>query len=63
MKNGHTHYKELYGKKLRNGLISCKFDLVEMARINKAVLITRRTKSDIIRDALFEYFQKFEGII
>jgi hypothetical protein len=37
--------------------------LIEKARIDKIVLITRRNKSDLIRDALFEYFQKFEGII
>jgi hypothetical protein len=63
MKNAHTHYRELYGKKLRSGLVTFKVDSVEKSRIEKIVLITRRNKSDLIRDALFEYFQKFEGII
>jgi hypothetical protein len=63
MKKANIHYKELYGKKLRSGLITFKVDSVEKARIDRIVLITRRNKSDLIRDALFEYFQKFEGII
>lgn len=63
MENTRSHYKKFYAKQLRDGIFSFRLDLTERDRLFKLANITRRNKSDLVRDALFDYFQKYDGII
>jgi hypothetical protein len=63
MENAHLRYKKFYAKQLRDGILTLRLDSTERTRINRLSEITRRNKSDLVRDALFDYFQKFNGII
>jgi predicted DNA-binding protein len=63
MENSRLHYKKLYAKQLRNGILTLRLDQTEKDRLFRLANITRRNKSDLVRDALFEYFKKFDDII
>ena len=63
MENTKLRYKKFYAKQLRDGILTLRMDSTERARLYRLSEITRRNKSDLVRDALFDYFQKFDGII
>ncbi len=63
MENSRLHYKKLYAKQLRDGILTLRLDQTEKDRLCRLANITRRNKSDLVRDALFEYFKKFDDII
>ncbi len=63
MPNKQLHFKKLYSKQLRDGILTVRMDQEEMSRLFRLSNISRRNKSDIVRDALFEYLRKFDGII
>ncbi len=63
MKNTQLRYKKFYAKQLRDGILTLRLDSTERGRLHRLSDITRRNKSDLVRDALFDYFQKFDGII
>ena len=63
MQNKQLHYKKLYSKQLRENILTVRMDQEEMNRLFRLSNISRRNKSDIVRDALFEYLRKFEGVI
>ena len=63
MQNKQLHFKKLYSKQLRDGILTVRMDQEEMSRLFLLSNISRRNKSDIVRDALFEYLRKFDGII
>jgi predicted DNA-binding protein len=63
MQNKQLHFKKLYSKQLRDGILTVRMDQEEMSRLFRLSNISRRNKSDIVRDALFEYLRKFDGII
>ena len=63
MQNKQLHYKKLYSKQLRENILTVRMDQEEMSRLFRLSNISRRNKSDIVRDALFEYLRKFDGII
>lgn len=57
------HFKKLYSKQLRDGILTIRLDQTERDRLFRLSNISRRNKSDIVRDALFEYLRKFDGVI
>jgi predicted DNA-binding protein len=63
MQNKQLHYKKLYSKQLRENILTVRMDQEEMNRLFRLSNISRRNKSDIVRDALFEYLRKFDGVI
>lgn len=63
MENSRLYYKKLYAKQLRDGILTLRLDQTEKDRLFRLANITRRNKSDLVRDALFEYFKKFDDII
>jgi predicted DNA-binding protein len=63
MENSRLRYKKLYAKQLRDGILTLRLDQTEKDRLFRLADITRRNKSDLVRDALFEYFKKFDDII
>jgi hypothetical protein len=63
MENSRLNYKKFYAKQLRTGIFSLRLDSTEQARLFRLASVTRRNKSDLVRDALFEYFKKFDDII
>ena len=63
MQNKQLHYKKLYSKQLRENILTVRMDQEEMSRLFRLSNISRRNKSDIVRDALFEYLRKFDGLI
>ena len=63
MENTQLRYKKFYAKQLRDGILTLRMDSTERARLHRLSDITRRNKSDLVRDALFDYFQKFDWII
>ena len=63
MENTQLRHKKFYAKQLRDGILTLRMDSTERARLYRLSEITRRNKSDLVRDALFDYFQKFDGII
>ena len=63
MENSRLRYKKLYAKQLRDGILTLRLDQTEKDRLFRLANITRRNKSDLVRDALFEYFKKFNDII
>ncbi len=63
MQNKQLHFKKLYSKQLRENIITVRMDQEEMSRLFRLSNISRRNKSDIVRDALFEYLRKFDGVI
>jgi hypothetical protein len=63
MENTRLHFKKFYAKQLRDGILTLRLDATEKDRLYRLSNITRRNKSDLVRDALFDYFQKFDGII
>jgi predicted DNA-binding protein len=63
MENSRLRYKKLYAKQLRDGILTLRLDQTEKDRLFRLANITRRNKSDLVRDALFEYFKKFDDII
>lgn len=63
MENSRLNYKKFYAKQLRTGILTLRIDPTEQDRLFKLSNVTRRNKSDLVRDALFEYFKKFDGII
>jgi predicted DNA-binding protein len=63
MENTQIRYKKFYAKQLRDGILTLRLDATEKDRLFRLSNITRRNKSDLVRDALFDYFQKFDGII
>ena len=63
MENSRLNYKKFYAKQLRTGILTLRLDPTEQDRLFKLSNDTRRNKSDLVRDALFEYFKKFDGII
>jgi predicted DNA-binding protein len=63
MENSRLNYKKFYAKQLRTGILTLRLDPTEQDRLFKLSNVTRRNKSDLVRDALFEYFKKFDGII
>ena len=63
MQNKQLHFKKLYSKQLRENILTVRMDQEEMNRLFRLSNISRRNKSDIVRDALFEYLRKFEGVI
>jgi hypothetical protein len=63
MENTQLRYKKFYAKQLRDGILTLRLDATEKDRLFRLSNITRRNKSDLVRDALFDYFQKFDGII
>ena len=63
MENSRLNYKKFYAKQLRTGILTLRLDPTEQDRLFKLSNVTRRNKSDLVRDALFDYFKKFDGII
>lgn len=63
MENSRLHYKKFYAKQLRDGILTIRLDQTEKDRLFRLANVTRRNKSDLVRDALFEYFKKFDNII
>ncbi len=63
MQNKQLHFKKLYSKQLRDGILTIRLDQTERERLFRLSNISRRNKSDIVRDALFEYLRKFDGLI
>jgi predicted DNA-binding protein len=63
MENTRLNYKKFYAKQLRTGILTLRLDPTEQDRLFKLSNVTRRNKSDLVRDALFDYFKKFDGII
>ncbi|MFM1776254.1 MAG: hypothetical protein RJA53_1864, partial [Bacteroidota bacterium] len=63
MPNRQLHFKKLYSKQLRDGILTIRLDQTERERLFRLSNISRRNKSDIVRDALFEYLRKFDGLI
>ena len=63
MENSRLNFKKFYAKQLRTGILTLRLDPTEQDRLFKLSNVTRRNKSDLVRDALFEYFKKFDGII
>lgn len=63
MENSRLNFKKFYAKQLRTGILTLRLDQTEQDRLFKLSNISRRNKSDLVRDALFEYFKKFDGII
>jgi hypothetical protein len=63
MENTRLHFKKFYAKQLRDGILTLRLDATEKDRLYRLSNITRRNKSDLVRDALFDYFLKFDGII
>ena len=63
MQNKQLHFKKLYSKQLREDILTVRMDQEEMSRLFRLSNISRRNKSDIVRDALFEYLRKFDGVI
>lgn len=63
MENSRLRYKKVYAKQLRDGILTLRLDQTEKDRLFRLADITRRNKSDLVRDALFEYFKKFNDII
>ena len=63
MENSRLRFKKLYAKQLRDGILTLRLDQTEKDRLFRLANITRRNKSDLVRDALFEYFKKFDDII
>jgi hypothetical protein len=63
MANTQLHYRKLYAKQVRNGILTIRLDSIEQERLFKLSNITRRNKSDLVRDALFDYLKKFDGIL
>ena len=43
--------------KTKNDFLRLRIDKVEKGRLDKLCSITRRQKSDIIRESLFDYFK------
>jgi len=43
--------------RIKNDFLRLRIDKVEKSRLDKICSITRRQKSDIIRESLFDYFK------
>jgi predicted DNA-binding protein len=63
MQNKQLHFNKLYSKQLRENILTVRMDQEEMSRLFRLSNISRRNKADIVRDALFEYLRKFDGVI
>ena len=63
MENSRLRFKKYYAKQVRDGILTIRLDNYEKDRLFRLSNVTRRNKSDLVRDALFEYFKKFDDII
>ena len=64
MANTHLRFKKYYSKQLKDSLISIRADELTLSRLNKISNITSKSKSQIIREALWElYTTKYPEVI
>ena len=52
-----TAMEKMKTTKTKNDFLRLRIDKVEKGRLDKLCSITRRQKSDIIRESLFDYFK------
>jgi len=59
----NLHFKKLYQKQLRDGILTLRLDSVERERLFRLCNLTRRNKSDVVREALWDVFKKYPEVI
>ena len=59
----NQHYKKIYNKQLRDGILTLRLDSTERARLFRLCDLSRRNKSDIVREALWDLFKKYPEVI
>jgi predicted DNA-binding protein len=64
MENSRLSYKKFYAKQLKQGILTFRIDMLTSQRINFISNITSKSKSQIIREALWElYSTKYPEVI
>lgn len=56
-------YKKFYAKQIRDGILTLRMDTTERDRLFKLTNVTRRNKSDLVREALWDLFKKYPEIL
>ena len=60
----HSEIKKFYQNQIKNGVLTIRLDEETKTRLFKLVLITRRSKSDMVREAIFDLiWEKYRHII
>ena len=59
----NQHYKKIYQKQLRDGILTLRLDSTEKERLFRLCDLTRRNKSDIVREAIWDVIKKYPEII
>lgn len=63
MGNRHLELKKFYSKQIRDGILTLRMDLTERDRLSRITSVTRRNKSDLVREALWDLFKKYSDIL
>jgi predicted DNA-binding protein len=64
MENSRLRYKQYYAKQLKQGILTMRVDELTSSRLFKICSITSKSKSQIIREALWElYTTKYPEVI
>ncbi len=60
----HSEIKKFYQNQIKNGVLTIRLDEETKMRLFKLVLITRRSKSDMVREAIFDLiWEKYRHIL
>jgi predicted DNA-binding protein len=59
----NLHYKKIYQKQLRENILTLRLDFTEMSRLFRLCDLTRRNKSDIVREAIWDVIKKYPEVI
>jgi predicted transcriptional regulator len=64
MENSRLNYKKFYAKQLKSGVVTMRIDDLTSQRLLKISNITSKSRSEIIREALWELFStKYPQVI
>lgn len=64
MNNSRLRFKQFYSKQLKDGILTMRVDDLTSERLFKICNITSKSKSQVIREALWELFtSKYPEVI
>lgn len=59
MSDLQLHYNKKYKKQLKATMIVVRVDSLELSRLKELETKSRRTRSDLIRQSLYDLFEKY----
>lgn len=59
MSDLQIHYNKKYKKQLKGNTVVVRVDSLELSRLKELEAKSRRTRSDLIRQSLYDLFEKY----